>query len=193
MLKVGITGGIGSGKSVVSDLIRLLGYPVYNSDNRAKELSDTDDTIHRSLMALLGDEIYKDSHLNRTLLASRMFGDTSKIAAVNAIIHPVVFADFKMWCAAQSSPLIFAESAILVESGFSSLMDKIILVDAPEVLRLQRVMERDNTTADMVQQRMKAQFPVSQLRICSDYVIHNDNKQLLISQILCIIKNLLSL
>jgi len=193
MLKVGLTGGIGSGKSVVSDLIRLLGYPVYNSDNRAKELSDTDDTIRRSLMALLGDEIYNDSHLNRTLLASLMFGDASKIAAVNAIIHPVVFADFKIWCAAQSSPLIFAESAILVESGFAALMDKIILVDAPDALRLQRVMERDNMTAEMVQQRMNAQFPLAKLRLCSDYVIHNDNEQLLISQILGIINNLVSL
>ena len=144
-------------------------------------------------MALLGDEIYKDSHLNRTLLASLMFVDTSKIAAVNAIIHPVVFADFKIWCAAQSSLLIFAESAILVESGFAALMDKIILVDAPDALRLQRVMERDNTTAEMVQQRMNAQFPLAKLRLCSDYVIHIDNEQLLISQILGIINNLVSL
>ena len=123
MLKVGITGGIGSGKSVVSDIIRLLGYPVYSSDERAKELSDTNAHIRKALVALFGDDMYEDNHLNRTLLASSIFSDTTKIAEVNAIIHPVVFADFNQWCKEQTSRLVFAESAIIVESGFSVFMD----------------------------------------------------------------------
>lgn len=193
MLKVGITGGIGSGKSVVSDLIRLLGYPVYNSDDRAKQLSDTNAQIRHALIALFGEDVYHEQCLNRSLLASRMFGDASKIAAVNAIIHPIVFADFNTWCATQQAPLVFAESAILVESGFSALMDKIVLVDAPDDLRLKRILERDHTTSDLVQKRMEAQLPISELRTHADYIILNNNEHLLISQIRFVITNLVSL
>lgn len=192
MLKVGITGGIGSGKSVVSDIIRLLGYPVYSSDERAKELSDTNAHIRKALVALFGDDMYEDNHLNRSLLASSIFSDTSKIAEVNAIIHPVVFADFNQWCKEQTSRLVFAESAIIVESGFSVFMDTIILVDAPENLRIERVVKRDKTTVNAVRKRMKSQFPIAELRAHADYVIHNDNEQLLLPQVIMIIENLLS-
>ncbi len=192
MLKVGVTGGIGSGKSVVSDVIRLLGYPVYNSDERAKELSDTNAHIRKALVALFGDGIYAENHLNRSLLASSMFSDASMIAEVNAIIHPVVFDDFNQWCKEQQSLLVFAESAILVESGFSVFMDTIILVDAPENLRIERVVKRDKTTADAVYKRMKSQFPIAELRAHADYVIQNDNEQLLLPQVTTIIENLLS-
>ncbi|HKL96793.1 MAG TPA: dephospho-CoA kinase [Paludibacteraceae bacterium] len=192
MLKVGITGGIGSGKSVVSDIIRLLGYPVYSSDERAKELSDTNAHIRKALVALFGDDMYEDNHLNRSLLASSIFSDTSKIAEVNAIIHPVVFADFNQWCKEQTSRLVFAESAIIVESGFSVFMDTIILVDAPENLRIERVVKRDKTTVNAVRKRMKSQFPIAELRDHANYVIHNDNEQLLLPQVIMIIENLLS-
>ena len=193
MIKVGITGGIGSGKSVVSDVIRLLGYPVYNSDIRAKELSDTDGDIRQSLVALFGSAIYTDNHLNRPLLASHLFQDSAQRKAVNAIIHPVVFADFNKWCAMQHTALVFAESAILVESGFSALMDKMIVVDAPQKLRLQRVVERDVVTMEQAQKRMEAQMDSVDLCKRADYVIYNDNEHLLISQIVDTINKLVNL
>ena len=193
MIKVGITGGIGSGKSVVSDVIRLLGYPVYNSDIRAKELSDTDGDIRQSLVALFGSAIYTDNHLNRPLLASHLFQDSAQRKAVNAIIHPVVFADFNKWCAMQHTALVFAESAILVESGFSALMDKMIVVDAPHKLRLQRVVERDVVTMEQAQKRMEAQMDSVDLCKRADYVIYNDNEHLLISQIVDTINKLVNL
>ena len=193
MIKVGITGGIGSGKSVVSDVIRLLGYPVYNSDIRAKELSDTNPTIRQSLVALFGPAIYTDNQLNRPLLASHLFQNSSHREAVNAIIHPVVFADFNKWCAVQHTSLIFAESAILVESGFSALMDKMIVVDAPHKLRLQRVVERDAVTMEQAQNRMAAQMDSVDLCKRADYVIYNDNEHLLISQIVDTINKLVNL
>lgn len=193
MIKVGITGGIGSGKSVVSDVIRLLGYPVYNSDIRAKELSDTDGDIRQSLVALFGPAIYTDNHLNRPLLASHLFQNSSHREAVNAIIHPVVFADFNKWCAMQHTALVFAESAILVESGFSALMDKMIVVDAPHKLRLQRVVERDVVTMEQAQKRMEAQMDSVDLCKRADYVIYNDNEHLLISQIVDTINKLVNL
>ena len=193
MIKVGITGGIGSGKSVVSDVIRLLGYPVYNSDIRAKELSDTDGDIRQSLVALFGPAIYTDNHLNRPLLASHLFQDSAQRKAVNAIIHPLVFADFIKWCAVQHTALVFAESAILVESGFSALMDKMIVVDAPHKLRLQRVVERDVVTMEQAQKRMEAQMDSVDLCKRADYVIYNDNEHLLISQIVDTINKLVNL
>ena len=193
MIKVGITGGIGSGKSVVSDVIRLLGYPVYNSDIRAKELSDTNPIIRQSLVALFGPAIYTDNHLNRPLLASHLFQDSAQRKAVNAIIHPVVFADFNKWCAMQHTALVFAESAILVESGFSALMDKMIVVDAPHKLRLQRVVERDVVTMEQAQKRMEAQMDSVDLCKRADYVIYNDNEHLLISQTVDIINKLVNL
>ena len=193
MIKVGITGGIGSGKSVVSDVIRLLGYPVYNSDIRAKELSDTNPTIRQSLVALFGSAIYTDNQLNRPLLASHLFQNSSHREAVNAIIHPVVFADFNKWCAMQHTALVFAESAILVESGFSALMDKMIVVDAPHKLRLQRVVERDVVTMEQAQKRMEAQMDSVDLCKRADYVIYNDNEHLLISQIVDTINKLVNL
>ncbi|MCB9071846.1 MAG: dephospho-CoA kinase [Prevotellaceae bacterium] len=193
MIKIGITGGIGSGKSVVSDVIRLLGYPVYNSDIRAKELSDTNSTIRQSLVALFGSAIYTDNHLNRPLLASYLFQDSSQRAAVNAIIHPVVFADFNTWCTTQQTTLVFAESAILFESGFSTVMDKTIVVEAPQELRLQRVVERDAVTMEQVQKRMETQMDALVLRHHADYVIYNDNEHLLISQIVDIVNKLVNL
>ncbi len=193
MIKVGITGGIGSGKSVVSDVIRLLGYPVYNSDIRAKELSDTNPIIRQSLVALFGPAIYTDNHLNRPLLASHLFQNSAQRKAVNAIIHPVVFADFNKWCAVQHTSLVFAESAILVESGFSALMDKMIVVDAPHKLRLQRVVERDAVTMEQAQKRMEAQMDSVDLCKRADYVIYNDNEHLLISQIVDTINKLVNL
>ena len=193
MIKVGITGGIGSGKSVVSDVIRLLGYPVYNSDIRAKELSDTNPIIRQSLVALFGPAIYTDNQLNRPLLASHLFQNSSHREAVNAIIHPVVFADFNKWCAVQHTSLVFAESAILVESGFSALMDKMIVVDAPHKLRLQRVVERDAVTMEQAQKRMEAQMDSVDLCKRADYVIYNDNEHLLISQIVDTINKLVNL
>ncbi|HPW90575.1 MAG TPA: dephospho-CoA kinase [Paludibacteraceae bacterium] len=191
MIKVGITGGIGSGKSVVADVIRLLGYPVYDSDKRAKELSDSNSDIRQLLVALFGELIYTDNRLNRPLLASYLFQNSSHREAVNAIIHPVVFADFRLWCETQQTAVVFAESAILVESGFSRFMDKILLVDAPQEVRIQRIVERDKITKEQAQQRIAAQMSSEELRECVDYVIVNDNEQLVIIQIVDLINKYL--
>lgn len=183
MLIVGITGGIGSGKSIISSLLRMMDYPVYDSDSRSKELCDTNSTIRTRLSALLGSDLYVDNRLNRPLLASLIFKDSNNRSLANQIIHPIVFEDFEKWSLKQSSNLVFVESAILFQSGFSTLVNKSIVVHAPETLRVRRVMDRDTLTSHQVSDRICAQGDLSSLIVLSNFVIYNDDNHLLIPQI----------
>lgn len=187
---VGITGGIGSGKSVVSRILQLMGYPVYSSDQRAKDLMHEDPVIIKALKALFGENAYKDSELNRSFIAEQIFRDDSKRVAMNGIVHPAVRADFKSWAESGEAPLVFQESALLFETGNYKQFDHIFLVTAPETVRMRRVKERDHLTDEAVQARFKAQMPDEEKKKLTPYIIHNSGDEFLVPQILELIKKI---
>lgn len=182
-LIVGITGGIGSGKSVVSRLLNMLGYPVYDSDSKAKRLNDTDEEVKRALTLAFGSDLYENGLLNRPKLASLIFQSDSNRQLVNAIIHPAVKRDFLRWAEAQDSDIVFLEAAILYESGFDAFMNKVVAVAAPEQVRIQRAMQRDNATEQQIVNRLRAQMSQDVLGSKADFVVVNDGIQPLLPQI----------
>lgn len=180
MVKIGITGGIGSGKSYVSRLLtEHYGIPVYNTDSEAKRLMLSDEGIRRRLTALLGKEVYKsDGTLNKSLLANYLFADSCHAGQINAIVHPQVKADFLKWADLQTGCEIVAlESAILFESGFDNIVDKVVMVYAPVELRIRRVMLRDSTTEEKIRQRIVAQMDDKAKQDRSDFIIFNDGSR----------------
>ncbi|MDR2765830.1 MAG: dephospho-CoA kinase [Tannerella sp.] len=180
---IGITGGIGSGKSLVVSLLETYGIPSFVADVESKRLVTTLPVIRERLTALLGEEIYDANGLNARRMASLIFRDPSLLTQVNAIIHPEVARHFREWVLRQSAPYAVLESAILFESGFGRLVDWRVTVYAPRALRLQRVMERDRLTETEVLRRMDNQWTDEVKKAKSDYVIFNDGKQALIPQI----------
>lgn len=174
MIRIGITGGIGSGKTYVSHLLQSLGVPVYDSDSRAKQLTVADAGIRQGLMALLGEQVYRHGKLNKDLLASYLFASRENADRVNAVIHPVVFRDFDRWCEQAGTELVGLESAILFESGFDRHTDYVCAVSAPLELRIQRTMERDGRDRAAVEARIQAQMDEREREERADYVIVND-------------------
>lgn len=184
MMKMGITGGIGSGKSVVSEIFRLHGIPLYNADQEAKKLNDSSPRIREQLTLRYGEELYGGGKLNKKKLASIIFHDNHELAIVNSIIHPEVARDFMEWCSQRTHfPAVVIEAALLFEAGFHRLVDKVIVVSAPEELRIERVMQRDRATRDEVVARMNSQLPEEEKTKLADYVIRNDNQHSLIQQV----------
>lgn len=191
MIRVAITGGIGSGKSYVSAMLEEKGIPVYNADNEAKKLTLSDAGIHQGLVDLLGEEVYAGGTLNKPLLASYLFADAENAARVNAVIHPCVKEDFKRWLATHSNVEIAAlESAILFEAGFDDVVDVILMVYAPRELRLERAMKRDKATREQIEARMNAQMDDEEKCRKADFVIHNDGTFPLDEQLTSFIKQL---
>ncbi len=187
MIKVGITGGIGSGKTTVCKLFELLGIAVYYSDDEAKKILDGDSTVKSELLKLLGPTILNEfEEIDRKKTASIVFSDTTKLASLNAIVHPAVARHFDEWCKNQSSPYILKEAAILFESGANKQVDKTILVTAPLQLKLSRVMARDKTTETEVLKRMANQLPNEEKIKLSDFFIQNNEEDLLIPQVLLV-------
>ncbi len=183
MLKIGLTGGIGSGKSLIGKIVENLGYPVYYSDLAAKELVDTDSEIRSQLIGLLGSEVYIVNELNRPFLAQQLFKNDQLRIQVNQIIHPKVRSAFEEWCNRQNSPYVFNEAAILFETGAYKTMDKNLLVTAPTELRIQRVIERDKMAVQQVEERISKQWSDNEKRALADFIIINDEKEPLIAQI----------
>ena len=173
MMRVGLTGGIGSGKSTVAGFFKELGVPVYNSDSRARELMEDNDELRQAISGFLGPEAYLGSALNRQYIASRVFKDKSLLGRLNELVHPVVRKDFLAWAEEQEAPYILQEAAILFENGAYRAFDAMILVTAPEETRIQRVMERDSVTRESVRERMKNQWETSRKKPLADYVIEN--------------------
>lgn len=181
--KIGITGGIGSGKSVVSDLLRLQGVPVYNADTASKSLLVTDEKLISSLKVLLGEDIYQGGVLDKKRMASLIFSDKELLEKVNALIHPAVIADFERWANRQKASLLACESALIFESKMNSLFDAVVMVYAPESVRLRRAMLRDTATEEQVKVRIQNQLSDEVKKSISDYVIVNDDKQALLPQL----------
>lgn len=191
MKKIGITGGIGAGKSIVAGIIAVMGYPVYFSDIRAKELTLSDPEIRNGLIDLFGQEIYEHGSLNREKLTV-IFQDDVLRLKVNELIHPVVRRDFESWVSSQHSSMVFNEAAILFETGSYKRMDATILVTAPEDIRLKRVVSRDNASAEAVISRMEKQWEDEQKIPLADFVIHNDDKTPVLAQVEGVISKLLT-
>ncbi len=184
-LKIGITGGIGSGKSVVSRLFEQMNIPVYNSDNESKRLTMSNVAVKEGLIELLGNNVYIDGILNKQLLASYLFSSAENAKKIESIIHPVVKNDFKDWCNRYADlPVVAMESAILIESGFTDEVDFVVLITAPQDIRLKRAMQRDGVSESQIKDRIAAQLSDEDKEKFADYIIVNDGKTPLIPQVL---------
>ncbi len=175
MIKVAITGGIGSGKSTLCDAFSRAGTPIYNADKEAKRLMAEDAKLRDALIAEFGEDTYCEEGVNRQHLAQIVFGCAEKLSRLNAIVHPAVMRDFEMWSMmhSENSPYVIMESAILFESGFDKCVDLSVAVLAPEELRLQRVVNRDGVTVEQVRARMAAQLSEEELNERANYTVVN--------------------
>lgn len=190
-IKVGITGGIGSGKSTVCEVFRLLGVPVFKADKEAKDLMNSDIEVIEQLIRLFGKDIYTSNKtLDRKKLAGIIFNDDIQLNQINQIVHPAVKQDFEKWLKKQDSSYIIHEAAILFESGFYKMMDFTLLITAPEVMRIERVIQRDGIDTNKITERMEKQWPDSEKRKLASFELVNDNKNLIVPQIIKIDENL---
>lgn len=177
MIKVGICGGIGGGKSTVCALLAEKGVPVYDSDSRAKALMNTSPEIVDAVKAAFGGQSYRDGMLDRAYLAAKVFGDEEALARLDAIVHPAVRRDFEEWAAEQQADYVVLESAILFESGFDACVDASVAVLAPHPLRLERAMQRDGAVRERILERMAAQMSDDELAGRADLSIVNIDRE----------------
>lgn len=184
MLKVGLTGGIGSGKSLVADMFKLLGVPVLHADDIARYLMEEDAPLKSAIGQLFGNEVYQNGRLNRPFLASVVFADKAKLEQLNALVHPVTIAYGREWAARQTTPYAIKEAAIFFESGSYRDMDLMIGVYAPAGLRLQRAMQRDHAAPEDIRKRMNKQMNEEEKMERCDHVIYNDGSKSVIAQVL---------
>ena len=190
---IGLTGGIGAGKSVIGRILESFGFPVYYSDFEAKKLMNTDPIIREELSKLLDEEIYKSGQLDRERLAKIIFSSAGLRDEVNHLIHPRVREHFNLFCEENSmKKLIFNEAAILFETGAYENFDKNILVIAPDELRIKRVMKRDNISAQEVKNRINTQWSDARKKKFADHIIVNDGKTALLDQVKKIVDQLIS-
>ena len=191
MLKIGLTGGIGSGKSSVAQIFEVLAIPVYYADQAAKDLMNQDPELKKQIISAFGTEVYKDGILDRGLLGLMVFADSEKLALLNSFVHPVTLRHASSWMQNQKTSYAVKEAALIFEAGLENFFDYIIGVTAPESLRLERVMSRDRTSKESVLQRMAQQMDEKEKMSNCDFVIINDESQALLPQVLEIHKTLL--
>ncbi len=185
MIKVGITGGIGSGKTTVCNIFKTLHVPIYNADTEARQLTDNHPEIVKRVRELFGADIYKDGLLDRKKVASFVFRNKDLLQQLNAIIHPIVAAHFNTWLSKQKDcTYIIKEAAILFESGGNKQLDKVITVTAPQHIRIKRVMLRDKLSEEEVLNRIKNQMPQEEKVKRSDYIIQCNDIDLVIPQVI---------
>ncbi|MDO1511246.1 dephospho-CoA kinase [Maribacter confluentis] len=173
MIVIGLTGGIGSGKTTVGRMFQDLGVPVYNSDVRAKELMNSSKNIQKELIALFGEKAFKDKKLNRAFIAEKVFKDKNLLEQLNAIVHPKVRKDFLKWSKVQTFAYVIQETALLFENNAQKLYDEVILVTAPKELRIERVLQRDQNTRKEILSRIKNQLEDKEKVKLADYIIEN--------------------
>ncbi len=197
MLKIGITGGIGTGKSYVCRLFRLLGIPVYYADIEAKEIADDNPIVKEQIVELLGPMSYdQDGRYNRKFISEKIFANDKLKIALNEIIHPAVARDFDDWCnqilRSQNPPYILKEAALLYESESYKHLDKIIVVDAPLNVRIERIAKRESWSLDQIMARVHSQIPNEQKVRLADFIIINDGIRLVIPQVMKIHQSLIA-
>ena len=194
MLKIGITGGIGSGKTTVCRVFELLGIPVFYADAAAKEVMHTDEKLKQDIISAFGIQSYlSDGSLDRKHIANIVFKDEKELQTLNVLVHPAVFRAFDSWAIKQKAPYIIKEAALLFESGFNKMCDYSILVKAPELIKISRVMQRDSISEVDLRLRMARQFSDDEKEKLVDFMIYNDEKQLLIPQILALNERFISM
>lgn len=189
-IKIGITGGIGSGKSVVASVLQTMGIPVFDCDAESKRLCAVHPGIRQQLIELVGPEVYQGNDLNKPLLASYLFSSSSHVLQVNGIIHPVLKDYFKRWVSEQHTEMVAIESAILFEAGYDDVVDSVIMVSAPLEVRIARAMQRDGATREAIEERIRQQMDDEEKRSCSQFVVVNDGNSPVIPQVLEIINTL---
>ncbi|HLP51128.1 MAG TPA: dephospho-CoA kinase [Chitinophagales bacterium] len=178
VIKVGITGGIGSGKTTVCRIFEELGVPVYYADDRAKYLMHHEHHLIDEIKKNFGEDVYEEGKLNRKLLAERVFNDAAKLALLNSLVHPAVFRDTERWVEEQREkkvPYVLKEAALLIETGSYKALDKLIVVTAPINVRVLRVSERDSANTEEIMARMRNQLPEEEKVKLADFVISNDS------------------
>ena len=192
MLKVGVTGGIGSGKSTVCKIFELLGIPVYYADVEAKRLMGSNEALKEQIKADFGEHIYsKAGELQKDTLAEVVFSDPASLEKLNALVHPAVGSDFKQWVEPLSGhPYVIKEAALIFESGSNEFLDRVITVYSPKEMALARIIDRDKTSREAVESRMASQLDIEKKKELADHVIYNDNAHLLIPQVLQLDKEL---
>lgn len=183
-LKLGITGGIGSGKTSVCRVFSILGVPVFSADPVASALMENDDKLKNKINELAGKDLYTGGKLDRSGLAALMFNNIEVLNRINSLVHPLVFRQFSDWVLQQDTPYVIMEAAILFESGASKLVDRIATVVAPVEERIQRVIHRNNLTREMVTERIRNQMSDEEKISRSDYVIRNSENEMIIPAIL---------
>jgi len=193
MIKVGLTGGIGSGKTTVAKIFELLAVPVYYADDAARKIMNEDEELKTAIRRQFGEEAYKNGELNRNYLATKVFNDSFQLEILNALVHPATMCDAAKWMNQQQTPYIVKEAALIFESGAAEQLDYVIGVYAPAALRIKRTMERNNVGYDEVARRMNNQLDEKiKMKLC-DFVIQNDEQQLLIPQVIELHEKLLRL
>lgn len=186
MLQVGLTGGIGSGKTTVARVFRTLGIPVFEADAAGRALLADDREVKAAVVARFGQDVLREGHIDRAALARIVFTDQQALKDLNAIIHPAVRVAFKQWSGTQVAPYVLMEAAILAESGGAKHMDRIVVVTAPEDLRIHRVMQRDGVEEETVRTRLANQISEAERLKTADHVIMNDDMRLVIPQVLAV-------
>ena len=190
--KIGITGGIGSGKTTVAKVFEVLGIPVYYADTAAKRLMNENEILKGQIQYHFGKECYVNGKLNRKYLSELVFNNDEKLSLLNSIVHPITIADAQAWMQQQTAPYALKEAALIFESGANQQLDYVVGVFAPITLRIQRVINRDQLSPEEVKARMDKQMDESIKMTLCDYVVTNDEHQLVIPQVLKIHKMLLS-
>jgi dephospho-CoA kinase len=186
MLKIGLTGGIGSGKTTVAQIFEVLGIPVYYADQAAKDLMNTSPKLRQEITDLLGAAAYKDGFLDRAYVAGLVFKDPEKLSRLNKIVHPATIQDANEWMKRQKTPYAIKEAALIFEGGLEQYFDFIIGVTAPESLRVERTITRDNLSSEEVLQRMRQQMDDREKMSRCDFVVTNDDQQAVLPQVLAI-------
>jgi dephospho-CoA kinase len=191
MLKIGLTGGIGSGKSTVAKVFETLGIPVYKADDEAKRLMSTHPVLIQKIKDHFSAEAYQNGQLNKPYLSAVVFKDKKKLELLNSLVHPFTIEDGKAWMLRQKTPYAIKEAALIFESGSQGEFDQIIGVYAPETLRIHRTIQRDKTDKDKVRSRMENQIKEElKMKLCDEVLINNE-QQLLIPQIIALHEKLL--
>jgi dephospho-CoA kinase len=192
MLRIGLTGGIGSGKSTVAKVFETLGVPVYYADEAAKRLMNEDEILKEKIQQQFGKQTYADGKLNRSYLSSVVFNSAEKLGLLNSLVHPATIDDARRWMELQTAPYTIKEAALIFESGSQKDLDKVIGVYAPAALRILRVIKRDNISKEEIVSRMDKQLDEEmKMRLC-DYVIKNDELEMVIPQVIALHEKFLS-
>jgi dephospho-CoA kinase len=194
-MRIGITGGIGAGKSLIVKIFNTLGIPSYDADAAAKYLMANDLGLKKQLIQSFGEQVFQDGALNRSYLATQVFNNPQKLNLLNSYVHPAVGKDFEQWCAKNTqAPYVLKEAALLFESGSYKMLDKIIVVTAPEALRIQRVLHRDqHRTEEQVRAIMQNQLPEEEKIKKADFLIVNDDRVMVLPQVLELHSQLIAL